>query len=145
MLSALKLSEHFYIREMLVTNTGLPNIPGPKALRNMMAFADNVLEPLRLRTGPIIITSGFRTKAVNEAVGGSSTSYHLKGLAADMAFPDVGSAKAIDILRESGITVDQAILYHPDRGGHVHVGWNPDGRNRNLFQYQPKTGGLVPL
>lgn len=142
-LNNLKLSEHFYLRELLVTNTGIPNLPGPIALRNLCLFADNVLEPIREITGPIVVTSGFRSPAVNRAVGGSETSYHLKGLAADLTFPAIGSERAFELIKRSGISLDQVILYHPKRGGHVHVGWSPT-RNRNLYQYQPETGKLEP-
>lgn len=81
----IKLSRNFSLNEMLITSTGIPNIPTNKEIKNMKLLADNVLQPLRDYMGiPIIVTSGFRSKAVNDAVGGSKTSGHMLGTAADI-------------------------------------------------------------
>ena len=81
----MKLSKNFSLNEMLITSTGIPNIPTEKEIRNMKLLVDNVLQPLRDYIGrPVIVTSGYRSKAVNDAVGGSKTSGHMLGTAADI-------------------------------------------------------------
>lgn len=81
----IKLSRNFSLNEMLVTSTGIPNIPTEKEINNMKLLAENVLQPLRDHINrPVIVTSGFRSKAVNSAVGGSKTSGHMLGTAADI-------------------------------------------------------------
>lgn len=81
----IKLSRNFSLNEMLITSTGIPNIPTHKEINNMKLLVDNVLQPLRDYMGiPIIVTSGYRSKAVNDAVGGSKTSGHMLGTAADI-------------------------------------------------------------
>lgn len=81
----IKLSRNFSLNEMLITSTGIENIPTEKEIKNMKLLAENVLQPLRDYMGiPIIVTSGYRSKAVNDAVGGSRTSGHMLGTASDI-------------------------------------------------------------
>jgi uncharacterized protein YcbK (DUF882 family) len=58
-----------------------------------------VLEPLRITLQkPVIITSGYRSKKLNEAIGGSSTSQHMKGQAADLIVPDMTVEEVFDLI-----------------------------------------------
>lgn len=80
--------KYFKMEEFYVSNTafqhGINNLPGAYAQRNIKYLVKYILDPLRARYGaPIIITSGYRNPLVNELVGGSVISDHLKGLAAD--------------------------------------------------------------
>ena len=84
----MKLTEHFTLEEMIVSEyaarNGIKNTPSATAVQNLILLCQNVLEPLRqIVQKPVIITSGYRSKKVNEAIGGSSTSQHMKGQAAD--------------------------------------------------------------
>lgn len=58
----------------------------PESLKNNVArLVDNVLDPLREAWGrPLAVSSGYRCPALNKAVGGSATSHHLRGMAADI-------------------------------------------------------------
>ena len=68
-----------------MTSTGIKNIPTDKEIDNIKMLVENVLQPLRDHMNrPIIISSGFRSKEVNEAVGGSKTSGHMLGTAVDI-------------------------------------------------------------
>ena len=83
------LSKHFTLDELTKSATamrlGIDNIPNETELENLQKLVDNILEPLRVHYGrPIIITSGFRCEKLNKAVGGSSTSQHRFGQAADI-------------------------------------------------------------
>ena len=81
----MKLSKNFTLDEMIRTSTGIPNIPTDKEIENIKMLVENVLQPLRDHMNrPIIVNSGFRSKEVNKAVGGSKTSGHMLGTAADI-------------------------------------------------------------
>ena len=84
--------KYFSIAEFLrsdeAENHQVSNMPADEellaVLNNINALVTNVLDPLRAMIGrPIIITSGYRSQRVNELVGGSKTSQHLTGKAAD--------------------------------------------------------------
>lgn len=88
----MKLSKHFELAEFLVSETaarqGIANEPTPEVLDNLRRLCESVLEPLRVKLGrPVVITSGYRSPALNRAVGGSPTSHHLQGRAADLIVP----------------------------------------------------------
>ncbi len=82
------LSEHFALSEMVRSGTairyGIDNTPTEEAIENFTLLCRNVLEPLRRRFGAVRITSGYRSQALNRAVGGARTSQHLTGEAADI-------------------------------------------------------------
>ena len=91
-MAKLKLSEHFSLQEMCKTNVkGVSNTPSAKEIKNLQRVSE-WLEALRTKwnqtygngNDPIIINSAFRSPTVNIAVGGSSTSNHLTGCAADI-------------------------------------------------------------
>lgn len=81
----MRLSKNFTLDEMIRTSTGISNIPTDKEIENIKMLVENVLQPLRDHMNrPIIVNSGFRSKEVNKAVGGSKTSGHMLGTAADI-------------------------------------------------------------
>ena len=85
----MNLSEHFTLKEMMASDTatrkGIENRITAEEVDNLQKLCQKVLEPLRQHFGkPIKINSGFRCKALNEAVGGAKNSYHTKGRAADI-------------------------------------------------------------
>jgi hypothetical protein len=117
-----QLSPHFRLSELLVSNTakskGLDNDPSPEVLANLKALCENVLEPLRAKLGPIKINSGYRSDPVNKAVGGSTTSAHSYGLAADL-HPPKGCKAMMQATLASGVALDQVIYERT----WVHVGY----------------------
>lgn len=83
------LSDHFSLAEMIASDTaarhGISNAPGPFEIDNLRRLCVLVLEPLRAAIGqPIRITSGYRSSLLNTLVGGSRTSDHCAGRAADI-------------------------------------------------------------
>ena len=131
----IQLSPHFKLSEMLESNTarahGLANDPTPDQLANLTRLCNEVLEPVRALVGPLRVNSGLRTEAVNKAVGGSATSAHCHGLAADLR-PAVGTVKAlVDAVIRSGLKLDQVIYENPLKPW-CHIGMlNPkDGSKR---------------
>ena len=85
----MKLSEHFSLLEFTESPTarkhGIANVPPAEAVDNLRRLCENTLEPLREELQlPVVITSGFRTKALNDLLAHSSErSQHMKGQAAD--------------------------------------------------------------
>ena len=107
----MNLSLHFTLAELTRTSSGQPNVPTAVETKALVALCSSLLEPIRAKFGPVSIHSGYRSKAVNEAIGGSKTSQHVKGEAADFHCP---AAKLEDIMRwivvESGLAYGQVIL-----------------------------------
>lgn len=117
-----QLSENFKLSEVLNSGTGrskgLANDCTPEVEANLERLCKEALEPIRALVGPLKINSGYRSDAVNKAVGGSITSAHSFGLAADLN-PVKGTWKQLmDAVIASGIVLDQIIFEHT----WVHVG-----------------------
>lgn len=125
----MNISDHFTLAELTTTSTGLPNEPDADAVGNLTDLCTYVLEPWRATTGPLRVTSGYRSPEVNAAVGGVSTSDHMTGRAVDVVPVTVTQIYAWNELLDGmrrGWPVDQAILY-PERG-HIHVSWRENPR-----------------
>ena len=111
-----KLSEHFTLRELTKTKTGISNVPNEEQVNNLKRLC-GWLEKLRKRWNdlygegddPIIINSGFRSPEVNKAVGGWAQSNHLTGCAVDIRC--VGIEQAI---RYATLLLDISDLNHED-------------------------------
>lgn len=101
-----------------------------QVLGNIKALVSNVLDPLRAKIGrPIIITSGYRSKRVNELVGGSIFSQHMLGKAADIHVQGYTPEQMDMVYRtiQMYYDFDQLILY-PYKNI-IHISWNGD-KNR---------------
>jgi hypothetical protein len=117
----MKLSKHFSLEEFIVSPTAnrlnINNVPGDEELENLKTLVSEVLEPLREAYGkPIRVTSGFRCKKLNDAIGGSKSSQHMLGQAADITSLEdsvEGNKELFDIavklIRQGVITVGQLI------------------------------------
>ena len=133
------ITEHFTIEELYASATAkardITNRPNTQQMVNLVYLASNVLEPLRKAMGePIKIGSGFRSPALNKAVGGVSNSQHLKGQAADLCIDgDLAKGKRWFSYIRQHLPFDQLIWEHNAKGSYwVHVSFvYPDfGRNR---------------
>lgn len=80
----MRLTKNFSLEELLVTETGLPNQPNSLCVLKLLYLATYLLQPTRNKFGRIKVPSGYRSSKVNKAVGGSSTSQHLKAEASDI-------------------------------------------------------------
>lgn len=97
----MKLSSNFQLSEFTRSATAerlhIDNTPTPEAIVNLRALCIDVLQPLRDHAHiPIVITSGYRCRQLNAAVGGVARSQHLVGEAADIRIPLVVSASRGD-------------------------------------------------
>lgn len=127
------MSKNFTISEMTYSSTakmkGINNTPSPTVVKNLNALIDNVLQPLRDWYGkPIHVTSGYRCKALNKAVGGVATSNHTYGYAADIQGFDhtMSESKKLFDRIKTNIPFSELIWEHNKSGSYwVHVAYNP--------------------
>ena len=134
-----KLSKNFSYDEMVYSATAerlkLDNIPNDKEVAELIKLVTYILQPIRDKWGyPIIVTSGYRSEAVNRAVGGVKTSQHRLGQAADLKIGSKSQNKALfnfilDMVNKGEIKVGQLI----DEYGYswVHVSLPRQGKPNN--------------
>lgn len=84
----MKLSNFFTLAQLSVTQTGLSNTPTDERTLKNLANLASLLDDVTRKVGPFTVVSAYRSPEVNRRVGGSSTSLHLQGLAADV-FPTI--------------------------------------------------------
>jgi hypothetical protein len=132
------ISKNFTLEELTASATatakGIRNNPGQTDIINLCALVHNVLQPLRDAMGqPIKIGSGFRSLALNQAVGGVSNSQHMRGEAADLCIDgDIQKGKRWFEWIKTHCEFDQLIWEkNPKTGNYwVHVSYRADGKNR---------------
>lgn len=131
----MKLTDHFDLSEFTISQEaarrGIDNTPPPEVIENLYLLA-MALEEVRARLGqPIVISSGYRSPALNEAVGGAANSAHVLGFAADLTCPGFGRPLSIcrAIATLPGFRYDQVI--HEFRGW-CHLSIDPRGRMQTL-------------
>lgn len=125
-----RVSDDFWLSEFLRSQTavrkGLENTPTALAMGNIKHVLAPGMQRVRNALGsPVIISSGFRSQQVNAAVGGSKTSQHMSGAAADFVSPQFGTPRSVAkyIMERSGeIKFDQLIL----EGQWVHISFTRD-------------------
>ena len=136
----MKLSEHFSLAELTKTSAmGIDNTPSHAAVLNLKNLCENWLEPLRQRYNkPILINSGFRSEAVNKAIGGVKGSNHLTGCAVDIRV--TGPEQAIryacillDIADESKRDFDELLIERSPKGTYwLHFAVRPSGNRKKV-------------
>jgi uncharacterized protein YcbK (DUF882 family) len=84
----MKLAKNFSLDELTVTSTSAPNDPTEEHTGKLLYVCQYLLQPIRDEFGRVDVNSGYRSKGVNLAIGGSETSQHCKGEAADIRTPD---------------------------------------------------------
>lgn len=132
----MKLSANFDLSEFtksaLATRYGIDNTPTAEQIESLKRLCVNVLEPVRLKFGPVLITSGFRSDALNKKTRGSKNSQHCLGEAADIEVKSASTFELFDWIRQH-VEFDQLILELHDRAvprsGWVHVSYR-EGRLR---------------
>lgn len=129
----MQLSQNFSLAELTATShASLGNTPGPREIANLKTLCEKVLQPIRDHYGPVHVNSGYRSKAVNDAVGSHDTSQHRLGEAADIEVPGVSNVALATWIRDN-LAFDQLILeayHHGDpSSGWVHVSYR-EGRSR---------------
>ena len=135
------LSKHFNLAELTRTDSGLPNVPDSSAvIDRLKGVCEHVLEPVRAHFGrAVVVHSGYRSPAVNAAVGGSATSQHVKGEAADFHVNGF-SVYDVAIWVSDNREYDQLILENFVPGvrasGWVHCSFSRNNRNQDLTKFK---------
>jgi hypothetical protein len=117
------LSPNFDLSEFIVSQYAsrfdIDNRPRQPIIDNLTRLCVEVLEPLRAAVKkPIIISSGYRSLALNKAIGGASNSAHTLGLAADITVPGITNRTVCFHILTEKIKFDQLI---DEFGSWVHV------------------------
>jgi hypothetical protein len=148
----MKLSEHLTLSEVTKSDTakrlGIDNNPTPEHLANLKLLAENIFEPIRKHFGkPIFLSSGYRSKALNSAVpGSSSTSQHCSGEALDLDQDGKQTGVTNKMIFEyikNNLNFDQLIWEfgtdsNPDW---VHVSWESTGKQRKMILKATRING----
>jgi hypothetical protein len=131
-----QLSPHFSLSEFTISQTasrlGVDNTPDETVIARLKQTAEGMEEVRDLLGGkPILISSGYRSLAVNRALGSSDTSAHVKGYAVDFICPAFGSPLAIckALSKSKGFEFDQWI---EEKGQWVHISFDPRMRGQVL-------------
>lgn len=138
---SVRLSPHFSLAEMIVSQTaarrGIDNTPGDAEIAALRSLCIEVLEPVRKHFDrPVIVSSGYRSPKLNRAIGGSSSSQHCKGEAADFTVPGVSVLDLAQWMHRN-LNYDQLIY---EFGSWVHVSYRA-GRLRNQELSAKRIGG----
>ena len=150
----MRLSQHFTLGELCKTKTGIENVPNEAQVENLKrlcSWLERLREKSSLTPGPspkgegsryketpIIINSGYRSPAVNKAVGGAQNSNHLTGCAADIRCLGIEQALRyatilLDISDESREDFDELLLERSPKGTYwLHFAVRPSGNRRRV-------------
>jgi len=138
MADIVRISKNFALSEMVKSATaerlGVDNSPNLIHLVNLTHLAIHILQPVRDKFGVITINSGYRSPALNAKVGGSKTSQHCNGQAADFESTRISNPDLAKWISEN-LIFDQLILEFYDgvdpNSGWVHCSYVLDGSNRS--------------
>lgn len=140
--------KNFAPNEFLKSETAeefkIDNIPNLAQLTAGMVLADKMQELRDAIAKPFEITSGFRSAALNKAVGGSRTSWHMQFLACDFNIEGMEPHEAVLAIKASNVSVDKVFV---ERGCvHMQTCIN-DAQNRNFYgtAFKNKKGEWVVL
>lgn len=146
----MELSKSFDLGEMTASETamrkGINNDPPEEVVRNLSELCIKLLEPIN-DVVPIRISSGYRSVPLNTAIGGSATSVHCQGLAADFSPLDpkkVSRKQLLQKILELKLSYDQ-IIYE---GTWIHIGLrSPRGtvRGERLMMFNSHNGPQYSL
>jgi zinc D-Ala-D-Ala carboxypeptidase len=132
----MQITEHFSLAELTVSEWAarnhVANQPSANELANLRKLAALLEEVRRLVKSPLHITSGFRSAKVNAAIGGSRSSAHMSGLAADFRAAGLGVKELCQAIANSSLSFDQ-LIYEFGEGGWCHLGLSNTGNRRQVL------------
>ena len=126
----MKLSKNFSLHELCKSDSairhGIDNTPPDEVIQNLQALVDNVLQPLRDKFGPIVVTSGYRSPDLNRKIGGSTTSHHCYGYAADFEVLGMDNRELAIYIRDNMKFTQLILEFYDGRpdSGWVHCAYN---------------------
>ena len=145
-----QISKNFWLNELIKSPTadrfGISNAPSTEHLINLTVLTHKILQPVREHFGVITVNSGYRSPTLNTKVGGSKTSQHCNGQAADFesfSTPNPDLAKWI----AKNLDFDQIILEFYDgvdpNSGWVHCSYNLMGNRKKILTALKTKSGVV--
>lgn len=154
----MKLSKNLTLSEMLKSGTasrlGIENKPTEEHIENMKSMSENIFQPIRNHFNvPFGISSGYRSEALNKAIGGAhkiingvyvATSQHCKGQAIDLDRDHMNAPNNAEVFHyiKDNLRFDQLIweFGNNENPNWVHVSYNTDGKQRGkiLVAYKDK-------
>ena len=139
----MNLTKHFTLDELTASQTAarrrIDNQPPMAVLENLTRIAA-LLEQVRAAVGrPVIVSSGYRSPALNTAVGGARNSAHVLGLAADITVPGMAPKALAKAIIAAGIQFDQLIY----EGTWVHIGLATGALRGEVLTATFAAGGVV--
>jgi hypothetical protein len=145
----MQLSENLSLAEVIRSETakrkGVSNMPTLEHIENFKKLAENIFQPIREHFGkPIHISSGYRSAALNKAIGGSKTSQHCSGEAVDidMDGTSITNAQIFNYVKDN-LVFDQMIWeFGTDKNPDwVHVSYKANGAQRKQILKAVKVNG----
>jgi hypothetical protein len=147
----MQITQHLSLAEVTRSETakrkGISNMPTPEHLENFKNLGINIFEPIRRYFDkPIHISSGYRSKALNTAIGGSLTSQHCTGEAIDIDMDGnsngITNKHIFDYIKQN-LNFDQLIWEFgtKDNPDWVHVSYESSGKQRKQVLRAVKQGG----
>jgi hypothetical protein len=143
------VTKNFYFDEFTYSPTAvakkIPNEPNVEQGKNLRHIIKSIVQPIKDHYGrEVKINSGFRSAALNVAIGGSKNSQHMAGEAIDLEVVGVSNKELADWI-DKNLKYDQLILefYNPMKGvnsGWVHVSLKRTGVNRKVKLVAYKDG-----
>lgn len=147
----MNLSKNFTLSELTKSNEaarhGIDNTPTAEIVENLRGLAENILQKVRDNYGMVTVSSGYRNKAVNEKAGGSATSYHVFGFAADFEVAGVHNKVLAEWIRDN-LKFTQVILEFPGQNpndGWVHCSYNPANLKNQCLTAIKQNGKTIYL
>jgi hypothetical protein len=148
----MNLSHNFTVDELIKSETAIrrniDNTPTQSVISNLQALVNNVLQPVRDKFGPLVISSGYRSPQLNTAIGGSSRSDHCLGMAADIQAPGLDN-KRLAIYIKNNFKYTQLILEFYTEGqphsGWVHVSYDENDLKCEVLTATKQDGKTVYL
>jgi zinc D-Ala-D-Ala carboxypeptidase len=147
----MNLSENFTLQELIYSDTairrGIDNKPNDEIIENLKIVCENILEPVReYFKAPVVVSSGYRSVEVCEAVGSSAKSQHTKGQAADFEIFGIPNKDVADWI-VNNIDFDQCILEfwneNEPNSGWIHCSFNSAGNRKQYLKASKENGKVV--
>lgn len=133
-----QLTKNFHLSEFTRSQTAarfnIDNTPSQGEIKNLKLLCEKVLQPVRdFFQRPVIISSGYRSPTLNARIGGSRTSQHMVGQAADFTVGDLDNYD-VSFWIWKNLNYDQLILefYTGGQSGWIHVGYSTRHLNQEL-------------
>jgi len=141
------IGKYFKLKHLIWSNSaknrGLNNMPGidgnpsqTTIIENLRQLMNVIIDPIVDEYPDLVVTSAYRSKELNQSIGGSGTSQHCFGQAIDIQIPNRPSSELFNYIYYNVSGWDQLIWEYPERGGArswVHVSYSSRSRRKTTL------------